>query len=207
MDKFPMFSSKNRGSCLFNTTGSKESQKASTNFQVFGASVSFFFYLCISAIRLVLLTIRTLVLVWIHFFNFTVFAFISPLLILLFTQLFLVTNTVVPVQFCHPSHAGKAKQVAYLQSSTQQDTFPPILWSHSYLPCSFKFSADRTRRDMELLTVLANGPWKLLERDTKGSPHFFMSAMSMPWSQECQLTSFHQPNIHRCLWMLLWKQQ
>lgn len=110
MDKFPMFSSKNRGSCLFNTTGSKESREVRTSFLVLGLQ-QLFLPLCISVIRLFLLKIRALVLVWIHFFHFTVFAFISPLLILLLSQGFLVTNTVVPVSFCYPSHAGKQNKL------------------------------------------------------------------------------------------------
>lgn len=51
---------------------------------------------------------------------------------------------------------------------------------------------------MELLTLMANGLWKWLERGAEGSPRCFMSAVSMPQSQDCQLTSFHQLNIHRC---------
>jgi len=55
----------------------------------------------------------------------------------------------------------------------------PFVRGCSYLSSSFTFSAERTRRDMQLLTLLTNGPWKWLERDTEGSPHCYMHDISI----------------------------
>lgn len=205
MNKFPMFSSENRGSCLFNATGSKESQEASTGFQVWGLQQLFSFtsaflssdWFCLHQVP------------WFWFgFTFSILLCLPSFLLCLSFYLFRGSLVILLFQFhfATPVMLG-SKTSCLIAVQYPAGHFPSHIREKfaSYLPCSFKFSEERTRRDMELLTLLANGPWKCLERDTEGSPHCFMSAVSMPQSQDCQLTSFHQPNIDRCMWMLLWK--